>query len=348
MWPILESTTASSPSAPEQLVYLLEKRSGLATDLQAEIDTLQVKVLQLYTEAMRIEKEEFVETTNDDINVGYAAAADTDEAPLAIDRIATTGDAGGGVGGGGGGGSGGESEGESKRAGGEEEEEEDVDVPHIEWLQDEVLCIVFSQLDPKTLMVSVPQVCKLWRAVCQDIQDVHLDFSWWRGIITPPASGGGPKIPAEVFAGWRQAPLTAGGGLKTGLCELFPRTTSVTMNGGYNYWYGEIDDIWMHDVIDVTNAAVVALADKCSGITYADFSDIEELTDVAVMALADKCPGITHAAFSFCPNLTDAAVIALADKCPGITHANFYECENLTDAAMEAVRKQRPNCSFHR
>ena len=50
--------------------------------------------------------------------------------------------------------------------------------PPIEWLQDEILCIAFSNLDIKTAMVSVPQVCKLWRALCKDIQDVHLAFSW--------------------------------------------------------------------------------------------------------------------------------------------------------------------------
>ena len=113
----MEAPTAL-PSAPEQLAFLLEKRSRLATDLQAEIDALQVKVQHLYTRA------------------GGEEAAEDD---------------------------------------GDEVEEEDA--PPIEWLQDEILCIVFSQLDAKTLMVSVPQVCKLWRALCQDIQDVHLDFS---------------------------------------------------------------------------------------------------------------------------------------------------------------------------
>lgn len=59
------------------------------------------------------------------------------------------------------------------------EEEVEVRVT-IEWLQDEVLCIIFSNLDTKTLVVIIPQVCKLWRAVCQDVEGVHLDFSWWR------------------------------------------------------------------------------------------------------------------------------------------------------------------------
>lgn len=113
----------------------------------------------------------------------YTAAADTGEDPLAIDRIATAGDAAGGVGGSSGGGGSESGSGKSTRAGGGEtaeddgDEEEEEDIPPIEWLQDEVVCIVFSNLDSKTLMVSVPQVCKPWRALCQDIQDVHLDFS---------------------------------------------------------------------------------------------------------------------------------------------------------------------------
>ena len=145
-----------------------------------------------------------------------------------------------------------------------EEEEEEASPPSFDRIPPEVVLKVLSQLDGKVLMVVVPQVCKRWRALCQDIRNVHLDFRWWRG-----------NVPAEVLAGWRQAPFPVGGshasgrggggggsssageeGLKTGLCELFPRTTSVTMKGG------------RHDVKD---AHLMALADKCSGITHADF-----------------------------------------------------------------------------
>ena len=44
---------SASPSASEQLAFLLEKRSGFATDLQAEIVALQVKVQHLYTHAVQ-------------------------------------------------------------------------------------------------------------------------------------------------------------------------------------------------------------------------------------------------------------------------------------------------------
>ena len=92
----MEVPTAS-PSAPEQRASLLEKRSGLATDLQAEIGALQVKVQHLYTHAVQqLENEENVVKAGEgnererataattDASGSYVAAADTDKAPLAI------------------------------------------------------------------------------------------------------------------------------------------------------------------------------------------------------------------------------------------------------------------------
>ena len=147
---------------------------------------------------------------------------------------------------------------------------------HIERLPNEVLHDILSRLDGKTLLVCIPQVCRRWRAVCQGIQGVHLVFSWWRGGVG--------TVPVEVLAGWKQTPFMLGAGSgggsisssmvnarcwKTGLCELFPRTTSVTMSGGNN----------------VEDAHMMALADKCPGITHADFGQCENLTDAAVVAL---------------------------------------------------------------
>ena len=239
---------------------------------------------------------------------------------------------------------------------------EEASPSHFDRIPPEVVLKVLSQLDGKTLLVSVPQVCKRWRTLCQDIRNVHLDFRWWGG-----------NVPAEVLAGWRQAPCTVGGahagngggsarssaggeGLNTGLCELFPRTASVIMKGGH----GVIDAHLMAladkcpgityatfwNCSELNDAAVVALADKCREITHANFRGCYNLTDAAVIALADKCPRITHADFVHCTNLSDAAVIALADKCPGITHAYFHGCQDLTDTAKEVVTAQRPDCNF--
>ena len=216
------------------------------------------------------------------------------------------------------------------------EQGEEEEGPPISWVQDEVLCIILLLLDAKTLMIAVPQVCKFWRSMCQELGGVHLDFRWWVG----------KKLPLEVVAGWRVLPtlLTAGGadgggdgaegdGLSpqegrwaSGTCALFRGTTSVTMGG----WWQEVDD-----------AALLELADKCRGLTHADFSCCDKLTDAAVLELADKCRGLTRADFRGCYKLTDAAVLALADKCRGLTHANFGGCSNLTDAVKATLRKQR-------
>ena len=86
---------------------------------------------------------------------------------------------------------------------------------HIERLPNEVLHDILSQLDGKTLMVCIPQVCRRWRALCQDIQGVHLEFSWWKG--------GDGTVPVEVLAGWRQMPFVAGSGTVAALMALLTR-----------------------------------------------------------------------------------------------------------------------------
>ena len=232
--------------------------------------------------------------------------------------------------------------GKGKGEGEDANEPEEPSPSHFKRIPPEVLLKVLSLLDGKTLMVSIPQVCKRWRALCQDIRNVHLDCSLWKGVV-----------PVEVLAGFQQRSFVlsanagscgggsssdaaadedeeGGGGWKSGLCELFPRTTSVKMNGEN----------------DVEDAHLMALADKCPGITHAHFGYCANLTDVALLALADKCHGITHANFGDCVNLTDAAVAALADKCPGITHADFSFCRDLTDAAKEAATAQRQIAAF--
>ena len=52
-------------------------------------------------------------------------------------------------------------------------------------LPDEIMCIIFSQQDAKTIMITLPRVCYWWREVCQLLQGVHLDFSWCTSQLIP-------------------------------------------------------------------------------------------------------------------------------------------------------------------
>ena len=282
------------------------------------------------------------------------------------------------LGGGGGGADGASNNSRSTRAEGKEGGE--TVRPPIEWIPNEILCIILSLLDARTLMTVVPQVCKFWRSMCQELDGVHLDFMWWtREIVqSDPANPGQQhgstspalieKIPLEVVAGWRVADGapsgagadgTAAGGREqqerrwtSGMCALFPRTTSVTMGGGQQVEDAHllalagmcrgITHVDFHRCTHLTNAAVLELFDMCRGLTHVDFGECGQLTDAAVLGLAEKSRGrLTHATFCYCWNLTDAAVTALADKCRGLTHVNFAGLVKLTDAAVIALAKCR-------
>lgn len=201
-------------------------------------------------------------------------------------------------------------------------------------LPDEIVCVFISQLDAETLMFIIPQVCKRWRALCQDVRNVHLNFSGWQGAI-----------PVQALAGSRQPPMMLDSissdgsnsakecGWKTGLCELFPHTTSVTMNGGR---------CPMRRCSTVEDAHLTALAEKCPEIAHANFGLCTNLTNEAVIALANKCRGIKHANFHLCLGLTDVAVIELAKKCSTMTHVNFSGNLLLTDKAVVVLAANCP------
>ena len=108
----------------------------------------------------------------------------------------------------------------------------------IDGLPDEIMCLIFKLLDAKTLLINVPQVCRRWRGVCQQLKDVHLDFRWTTR-----------DVPVSTLAGWRQdsdggdEPIGCGncyacvkGGSHpcqstwvTGVCRLFPGATGISL-----------------------------------------------------------------------------------------------------------------------
>jgi hypothetical protein len=90
----------------------------------------------------------------------------------------------------------------------------------FEWLEDNLLEIIFAFLDPKTLMITVPQVCRQWRQVCQGLVGVHLDLRWWNGMV-----------PVNVLAGVADTPFVrANPGWAMGLCQLFPHIAAASFN----------------------------------------------------------------------------------------------------------------------
>jgi hypothetical protein len=68
--------------------------------------------------------------------------------------------------------------------------------------------------------------------------------------------------------------------------------------------------------------------------------EFDKLTDAAVVAVAENCKGITSVSFEGCDNPTDAVVVAV-----GYTSVNFGGCgeygdfSKLTDAALVAAEE---------
>ena len=169
----------------------------------------------------------------------------------------------------------------------------------IEWVPDELLCSILSLLDAKTLMIAVPQVCKLWRNTCQELAGVELDFNW----RLPQG------VPLLVLAGWPVLPVLQNAQTESqwasGMCQLFPRSTSVTL--GHHP--------------GVTDAHVLSLAGSCTGLTDADFRRCENLTDAALLALADKCRRLEDVIFDNCENVKGAFIKSFRQKIPNCEYS---------------------------
>ena len=97
----------------------------------------------------------------------------------------------------------------------------------------------------------------------------------------------------------------------------------------------------MSNCKNLTDDAIIGLADRCQAITDINASYCQNLTDEAIIGLGDRCSaiigicaGMASMIVSYCENLTDDAIIGLADGCPAITRIYVSCCENLTDAVL--------------
>lgn len=101
----------------------------------------------------------------------------------------------------------------------------------------------------------------------------------------------------------------------------------------------------LRDCNELTDAAIIALANKCPNLTSLNLSWRTQLTDAAITALANKCTKLTSLNLMLCYRLTDAAITALPNKCPNLTSLNLADCTLLTDAAITALANQCHNLS---
>ena len=95
-----------------------------------------------------------------------------------------------------------------------------------------------------------------------------------------------------------------------------------------------LDLSFVYDVVNL-NRWIQATVARFPAAVY--LKGCENLTDAAVVALAEGCNQLTSVDFSWCENLTDAAVVALVEGCNQLASVDFEGCVSLTDAALKLI-----------
>jgi len=88
---------------------------------------------------------------------------------------------------------------------------------------------------------------------------------------------------------------------------------------------------------ELTDAAIVAVADKCPNLALLDVTRCYKLTNTAVVAIANKYTNLVSLNAAGCDNLTNTAIVTVADKCTNLAKLNVGRCSELTAAAIVAV-----------
>jgi hypothetical protein len=230
-----------------------------------------------------------------------------------------------------------------------------------EWdkLADELVLEIFTRLDDRTLVASVPGVCRRWRSVCRDTRSVCINMhsilyggvAWHAGRrrANGGRAGATPERQRESQAAlWVHRNDAMGPTLAAGIVRRFCYVVAVTM----------VDE--MHENVakaviescprlrsftgsNVCIECVAALTRYCPKLTSVAFPySYNRLIDASVIVLAHGCPRLTSVNMRSCGSLTDVAVVALAKGCPLLTVVNLCQCDQVTDVGVLALAERCP------
>eukprot|EP00038_Savillea_parva_P003084 m.120817 g.120817 ORF g.120817 m.120817 type:complete len:621 (+) comp11067_c0_seq1:170-2032(+) len=151
----------------------------------------------------------------------------------------------------------------------------------IDRIPNEVLAAILTQLDTRTLLLSVPLVCRRWRRTCAMVPNVQLDMTFLSKdarLRHVAARGKTSRWLGAIFA-------------------LFPQVTSLSLR----------------EFAKLTDEAVETVSRRCPHLRAVDFTCCHQLTRGAAVALALKCPHLTSVTFKGCGGAIDSFVDGLVD-----------------------------------
>ena len=105
----------------------------------------------------------------------------------------------------------------------------------------------------------------------------------------------------------------------------------------------QIRVLGLADCAQIKDGSLISVAKANASIEDVNLSvkpHLESLlTDAAILAFAEHCAGITRLNISGCTNLTDTALAAVGQACSGLVDLNASGCPALTDAAFVGISK---------
>jgi len=97
----------------------------------------------------------------------------------------------------------------------------------------------------------------------------------------------------------------------------------------------------------LTNASVMMIANTCSELESLAIADFHSsLTDVAVVALAQRATGLKELILNRNYSITDASVDALVRYCPHLESLYVAQCIGVTKQCLQRARAARPSLTI--
>jgi hypothetical protein len=232
------------------------------------------------------------------------------------------------------------------------------------------ICAFLMTLDPLTLIVTAPNFCHSWRAVCRDQVSLILNANWNIGACnrrfpktqeayTPTIIkrfGWVKKLALDRPISWEHLAHVEH---LTALALAFRENADIAVASLAAVCHGlecvNLDGCCKHTYLAVealvagcprlvcvnfgdscngpTHLAVEALA-ACPGLKYANLTFTLNVTNSTIATLATGCKFLEHLNLTFCCRITDAAIGSLAAGCKGLKCLVLDECYNITDAAL--------------
>eukprot|EP00455_Lapot_gusevi_P041182 TRINITY_DN4748_c0_g1_i10.p1 TRINITY_DN4748_c0_g1~~TRINITY_DN4748_c0_g1_i10.p1 ORF type:complete len:479 (-),score=146.30 TRINITY_DN4748_c0_g1_i10:48-1484(-) len=99
----------------------------------------------------------------------------------------------------------------------------------------------------------------------------------------------------------------------------------------------ELVDLSLRDCRNLTDAAIQAIVNSCSGrLKYLDVRGCRNLTDASLNAIAGATL-LRELELSECRDVSDAGVKQIAQSCPALRTLTLSHCRSITDEALQAL-----------